>query len=212
MSDIFISYSSKDREKAEQLTELLASAGLSVWIDRQGIIGAEKWATEIVEGINSCSTFILLLSTHSVESENVLRELSLASEKRKRVLPVDIESIRLPSSFEYPLAGIQRVAITDFDAIMRAHKFGVAKIVVKDTRKSVMVLPFEDLSPAGDNEWFSNGIAAELIGTLSNVKALRVIDRQTTKEFKNYKGQLTVYATEMSIRYFVQGSVRKFGE
>ena len=85
MSDIFISYSSKDREKAEQLTELLASAGLSVWIDQSGIPGAEQWATEIVEGIRACSTFILLLSPESVASQNVLKELSLASEKRKRI-------------------------------------------------------------------------------------------------------------------------------
>src|SRR5580704_15511189 len=91
MADIFISYSSKDKEKADQLSELLASAGLAVWIDQSGIVGAEKWATEIVEGIKACSTFILLLSPNSVESENVLRELSLASEKNKRVLPVDLE-------------------------------------------------------------------------------------------------------------------------
>jgi TolB-like protein len=212
MADIFISYSRHDSEQAQLLTELLTSAGLSVWIDQSGIIGAEKWATEIVEGINSCSTFLLLISPHSVESENVLRELSLASEKRKRVLPVDLEAVRLPTSFEYPLAGIHRVAVTDFDAIIRAHKYGVTKIVVKDMRKSLMVLPFDDLSPAGDNEWFSNGIVTELIGLLSNVKALRVTDQQTTKEFKHYKGHLSVYASEMNIRFFVEGSVRKFGD
>lgn len=51
MADIFISYSSKDRAQAEQLTELLDSAGPSCWIDKSGIHGAEQWATEIVEGI-----------------------------------------------------------------------------------------------------------------------------------------------------------------
>jgi hypothetical protein len=38
MADIFISYSSKDKEKADQLSELLSSAGLSVWIDKSGIM------------------------------------------------------------------------------------------------------------------------------------------------------------------------------
>jgi tetratricopeptide (TPR) repeat protein len=38
------------------------------------------------------------------------------------------------------------------------------------------------------------------------------MDAQTTKEFKNYKGHLTIYAKEMGIRYFVQGDVRKFGD
>jgi adenylate cyclase len=210
--DIFISYSSKDREKADQLSELLASAGLSVWIDRSGIAGAEQWATEIVEGIKSCSTFLLLVSPHSIESENVLRELSLASEKHKRVLPVDIEPITLPSSFEYPLAGLQRVPFAEFDRIVHSHKHGVEKIIKKDTRKSLMILPFEDLSPTGDNGWFADGIVSELISALSNVKSIRIADNQSTKEFKQYHGQLTTYAREMNFRYFVQGDVRKFGD
>jgi len=165
-----------------------------------------------VEGIKACSTFILLLSPQSVESENVLRELSLASEKRKRVLPVDLESTVLPSSFEYPLAGLQRVAITDFDKILHAHKHGVEKIIKRDERKSLMILPFEDLSPTGDNQWLADGIVSELISALSNVKALRIADNQATKEFKKYNGQLSTYAREMNYRYFVQGDVRKFGD
>jgi len=212
MADIFISYSSKDKESADQLSELLTSAGLSVWIDQSGIVAAEKWATEIVEGIKACSTFIILLSPNSIESENVLRELSLATEKRKRVLPVAIQATVLPSSFEYPLAGLQRVAITDFDKILYAHKHGVEKVIKKDERKSLMILPFEDLSPTHDNGWFADGIVSELISALSNVKALRLADNQMTKEFKEYHGLLTTYAREMNIRYFVQGDVRKFGE
>jgi TolB-like protein/Tfp pilus assembly protein PilF len=212
MSDIFISYSRKDSEQAEELIELLASAGLSCWIDTQGIAGAENWGTEIVEGIRACSTFMVLISSNSVRSENVLRELSLASEKRKRVLPVDLEPTLLPSSFEYPLAGLQRVAITDFDKILHAHKYGVEKVIRKDERKSLMILPFEDLSPTGDNGWFADGIVSELISALSNVKSIRIADNQATKEFKKYNGLLTTYAREMNYRYFVQGDVRKFGD
>ncbi len=99
MPDIFLSYSRKDSEHALRLAEQLRAGGIEVWIDQRGITGAEQWATEIVEGIRACSTFILLLSPNSIASENVLRELSLASEKRKRVLPVVIEPIVLPSSF-----------------------------------------------------------------------------------------------------------------
>ncbi len=210
--DVFISYSRKDSEHALSLAERLRAEGIQVWIDQHGIIGAEQWATEIVEGIKGCSTFILLISPDSVASENVLRELSLANESRKRILPVEIQTIELPSSFMYPLAGLQRVKIGDFEAIIRAHRHGVERVSQADIRKTLMILPFEDLSPTGDNEWFANGIAAELISALSNVKSLRVTDQQTTKEFKNFKGHMTTYAKEMSIRYFIQGSVRKFGD
>ncbi|HET9137627.1 MAG TPA: TIR domain-containing protein [Candidatus Kapabacteria bacterium] len=222
MADIFISYSSKDREKAEQLTELLASAGLSVWIDKDGIGAATSWSEEIVNALDECKAFVVMLSPSSIESKNVVRELALAFEKNKKILPLELEPVSLPASMQYHLAGLQRTAMTNIDAIIRAlGKLGLeataalqAPKIVKeaDGRKSLMILPFEDLSPTGDNGWFADGIATELISALSNIKALRVSDQQATKDYKRYTGTLPVYAHEMSIRYFVQGSVRKFGD
>src|SRR5579883_649695 len=210
--DIFISYSRKDAAQAEQLAERLTSEGLSCWIDKQGIIGAEQWAQEIVNGIRNCSTFIILLSNASVESEHVLKELSLALEKRKRILPVTLDSVELPSAFEYPLAGLQRVAISDLDGILRSHKHGVERVLVKDARKSLMILPFEDLSPSKDNEWFADGLTSELVGALSNIKALRLIDWNTSKLFREHKVKTADLARELDVQYFIEGQVRKFGE
>src|ERR1035441_4255449 len=108
MSDIFISYSSKDREKAEQLAELLASAGLSCWIDRSGIDFAASWSKEIVQAIDGCKAFLVLLSPFSVLSPNVIKEVSLAAEQRKKILPLDLEPVELTEDLRYHLAGIQR--------------------------------------------------------------------------------------------------------
>ncbi|MFI5202388.1 MAG: TIR domain-containing protein, partial [Candidatus Kapaibacterium sp.] len=222
MPDIFISYSRKDSEQAEQLAELLASAGLSCWIDKAGIEAATSWSKEIVQAIDQCSTFVVLLSTASNESTNVHKEVSLASEKKKKILPLDLEPVPLSEDLQYHLAGIQRTPMTNIDAVIRAlAKLGLEATaapqppkIAKETdgRKSLMILPFEDLSPAGDNQWFADGIVIELIDALSNVKQLRVTDAQTAKAFRNFKGRLATYAKEMSVRYFVQGEVRKFGE
>ncbi len=221
MADIFISYSSKDRAQAEQLRELLASAGLSVWIDNSGIDVATSWSGEISKAIEDCKALVLLLSPTSIESENVRKEVSLAAERKKKILPLDLEPVTLPHDFAYHLAGIQHTAMTNIDSIIRAlGKIGLEATqaptmkLVKETdgRKSLMILPFEDLSPTADNQWFADGIVSEMISSLSNVQALKVMDAQTTKEFKKYTGHLAVYAREMGIRYFVQGDVRKFGD
>ncbi len=221
MADIFISYSSRDREQADLLTELLASAGLSVWIDQSGIEVATSWSKEIVQAINECKAFVVLLSPNSIVSNNVIKEVSLASEKRKKILPLDLEPVQLTEDFEYQLAGIQRAPMTNIDAVIRAlGKLGLAatqapsvKLVKEtDARQSLMILPFEDMSPTGDNGWFADGIASELITALSNVKSLRVSDQQATKDYKRYQGTLPNFAKEMGIRYFIQGDVRKFGD
>src|SRR5437667_12838189 len=111
--------------------------------------------------------------------------------------------------------------MTNIDAIVRPlDKVGLeatqapSLIIVNESgsRKSLMILPFQDLSPTGDNGWFADGIVSELISALSNIKTLRLVDIEITKEFKTYRGQLTAYAKEMNIRYFVQGDVRKFGD
>jgi adenylate cyclase len=222
MSDIFISYSSKDRAQADQLSELLRSAGLSVWIDQDGIEVATSWSREIVQAINDCKAFVVLLSPSSLGSHNVMKEVSLASEKRKKILPLDLEPVTLNTDFEYALAGLQRSPMTNIDGIIRAlSKLGldatgapVAPKIVKeiDARKSLMILPFEDLSPTADNEWFTDGMASELIGALSKVKALRVVDWNTSKLFRERRVKTIELARELDVRYFIEGQVRKFGD
>src|SRR5665213_2342708 len=120
MSDIFISYSRQDAEQAQLLTELLTSAGLSCWIDKSGIDLATSWSKEIVQAIDQCKAFVVLLSSASNESTNVHKELSLASEKKKKILPLDLEPVALSEEMQYHLAGIQRAPMTNIDAVIRA--------------------------------------------------------------------------------------------
>lgn len=218
MADIFISYSRNDSAKALALAEQLRANGLDVWIDQHGIEGATSWSKEIANALQSCHTMLLLLSPTAVASENVTKELSVATQLKKRIVPVQVIRTTLEGEFLYHLSPLQRVKIEDFDAIVRAIS-GAARPSPTirpqqpiDDRKSLMILPFEDLSPTADNAWFADGIVNELISSLSHVKAIRVTDQQTTKEYKTYKGHLISYAKEMKIRYFLQGDVRKFGD
>jgi len=212
MSDIFISYSRNDQSQAHALAEKLRAIGMKVWMDQESLIPSEQWATEVVEAICECSAFLVLLSASSVESHNVLKELSLASEKRKRVIPIDLDPTELPASFQYALAGIQKVGIKDIDGICSAIKKGPARIMVRDQKKSLMVLPFEDLSPTQDNAWFADGLMSELISSLSNIRSLRLIDEKTSRDFRNVKVKILDIAREYEVRYFIEGSVRKFGD
>ena len=108
-TEVFISYASDDRARILNLLERLREAGVSVWIDQMGIEGATMWSQEIVEAIDNCKVLILAISKRSTESENVVKELALASERRKNILPVCLDSSGIPKSMEYQLAGIQRV-------------------------------------------------------------------------------------------------------
>ena len=101
------------------LAERLRGQGISVWIDQHAIEGATQWSKEIVEAIKECKALIVLLSSAATASRNVVREVSLASEKNKEILPLVLEETELPSEFEYPLAGIQRTQYENFESILR---------------------------------------------------------------------------------------------
>ena len=107
--EVFISYGSADRERIQDLVSRLRQAGVTVWIDEAGIEGAAMWSEEIVGAINQCKVLILAISSNSTKSKNVVRELALASEEEKTILPVFLEPTDIPESMKYQLAGIQRV-------------------------------------------------------------------------------------------------------
>ena len=107
--EVFISYAAKDRNRVLGLVKRLRDAGVTVWIDQAGIDVSTMWSQEIVNAIRDCKVMLLSISPHSTESENVVKELALASERKKPIIPVYLEPSNIPGTMEYQLAGIQRV-------------------------------------------------------------------------------------------------------
>jgi TolB-like protein len=77
--------------------------------------------------------------------------------------------------------------------------------------KSIIVLPFVDLSPQKDQEYFCDGMTEELITKLSKVLALRVISRTSAFMFKDTPKNVRSIAQELNVRHVLEGSVRKAG-
>ncbi len=76
---------------------------------------------------------------------------------------------------------------------------------------SVAVLAFEDLSPEGDQEYFSDGISEELLNLLADVEGLRVPSRTSSFSFKGTGADLQTIATGLNVTHVLEGSVRKAG-
>ena len=131
--DVFVSYSRQDNEKVLALTRKLRDAGVTMWMDVRNIDGAAMWGEEIVNAVAKSKVLLLLVSRSSVNSQNVVKEVLLASERKGHILPVDLEATEVPGSLRYALAGIQHIEFYRGDpeehmrAILRAlERLGVA--------------------------------------------------------------------------------------
>ena len=77
---------------------------------------------------------------------------------------------------------------------------------------SIAVLPFLDMSPRGDNEYFSDGVTEEIITQLSAIPTLKVISRTSAMHYKKSTKPLRQIAAELGVANVLEGSVRREGD
>jgi eukaryotic-like serine/threonine-protein kinase len=98
--------------------------------------------------------------------------------------------------------------------IIAAVVFGYFQLLPKPasgTLKSIAVLPFEDMSPQKDQEYFCDGMTEELIGRLSNIRDLRVPSRTSVFLFKGRTLDIREIGDKLKVQTVLEGSVRKAG-
>jgi len=73
-------------------------------------------------------------------------------------------------------------------------------------------MPFPDMSPEQDQEYFGDGMTEEILNTLAKVRDLRVSGRTSTFAYKGQDKDLREIGAELGVGYLIEGSVRKSGD
>jgi cyclophilin family peptidyl-prolyl cis-trans isomerase len=99
MADVFISYAREDRDSAKRLAEAIGSHGWTVWWDRR-IPAGKSYEDVIQQAIDDAGCVVVLWTRQSVASEWVRNEAAEAA-RRKVLIPIRLEDVRLPLSFRH---------------------------------------------------------------------------------------------------------------
>jgi formylglycine-generating enzyme required for sulfatase activity len=98
MHDIFLSYSTKDRERLKPLVAALEQRGWSVFWDHKTVPIGKHWQNVIGQAIRDSRCVVVAWSAHSIASEWVIEE-ALEGKKRGVLLPIRLENVEIPFGF-----------------------------------------------------------------------------------------------------------------
>ena len=111
---VFISYSSKDKNVANAALAMLEASGIRCWMAPRDIVLGVEWAAAIMEGIKACRVMVVLLSESSNISDQVVREVNQAVNHKMVIIAVRIEDIVPRDSLQYYLSAVHWLdAISD---------------------------------------------------------------------------------------------------
>lgn len=115
--DVFISYSRKDCARGEgggkdvigRIQDAFKTAGISYWLDEEGIHSGETFASVISRNIAECSVFLFVSSVNSNASRWTCGEIATASSYDKRIIPFKIDDAPYDSSVTIYLAALDAI-------------------------------------------------------------------------------------------------------
>lgn len=105
--DVFISYKSEEYAQADWVRQNLEANGVSCWMAPESIPGGSNYAAEITSAMKRCRFVVLILSTLVQTSMWVEKEIELALNMQKKILPFMIEECALVDSYSFYLSNVQ---------------------------------------------------------------------------------------------------------
>ena len=111
--DIFISYSHHDKPTADAIVAKFESEGLRCWYAPRDIAPGEDWAAAIIDGIKDSKVFVVVFTSYSNGSQQVLREIGLAVTKGMPIIPFKITNTEPSKGMQYYLSTVHWLDAVD---------------------------------------------------------------------------------------------------
>lgn len=108
---LFLSYGTPNAVEARELRRILSESGYRVWMAPDDIRGPESWPDQVLNAINKSSMMVVLVSSDALASRHVGREVNLAIEQGKPLLPVRVADVKVSGTLAYLLALVQWVDV-----------------------------------------------------------------------------------------------------
>jgi TolB-like protein/Tfp pilus assembly protein PilF len=216
--------------------------GLEVWFDQNELQGGDAWDASIRKQIKDCALFVPVISANTnARSEGYFRlEWKLAVDRSYLIaddqaflVPVVIDEVpdadaRVPEKFRevqwtrVPAAAAQ-AAFAELVkgllsgggiALSPAARRVAAQLVKVPSHEppSIAVLPFVNRSRDAEDEYFSDGLADELLTVLTKIHGLRVAARSSAFTFKGKDATAAEIGRALNVATVLEGSVRKSGD
>ena len=112
-SHIFISHSSKDQKVARTICTALENRGLTCWVYSRNIQPGQNFQEQIVRAIRAAKIMVLVFTTNANSSNEIKKELAIASQNNLVVIPVRIEDVIPNEAFAYEFATRQWIDLFD---------------------------------------------------------------------------------------------------
>jgi TolB-like protein len=239
LTDIFLSYGHDDLATAKRFAESFEREGFRVWWDATMRSG-EAFDTAIETALQNAKAVVVLWSKTSVQSRWVRAEATLA-DRSKTLIPVMIEPCVRPIMFELMhtmdlahwrgaaddaawlslLAEMRRFVeerksglkspAEQPSALSRAKGSSSGTDLAAERLPSIAVLPFANMSGDKEQEYFSDGLAEEIINALAQIPGLKVIARTSAFAFRGQNTDIRRIAETLGVTHVLEGSVRRSG-
>lgn len=113
---VFVSYAHADSEIVLPIIKAMEEYGINVWYDG-GIQAGTEWPEYIAEKVISCTKFLLFVSESYLSSQNCKREINFAISRKKEILSVYLENVKLSPGMEMQLGTYQALFMNRFNDI-----------------------------------------------------------------------------------------------
>ena len=165
--DVFITYSSKDRATGDAVCSALEARGIDCWIAPRNLLPGRSWGGAIIEALEQSRFLVLVYTSNSNNSQQVLREIERAVSKNITIIPLRLDITPLSTDLEYFLSSCHWMEAVS--PPFGKHLEELADVVDRLLGKKKRAEPLDRFTPksipatAKRPAWLLPGVAAAIV-------------------------------------------------